>query len=157
MSPEALTPVLHQCPGCWSWSMRTPDRDYECECGQRLSVVDLRGQEAADPSGLRGALSMLAAEARIVIDRTPIMVDARDLMTAIESAEDALAAGATERPLDVERLALAMKSIDLDMADLPGGESLSDPADDPIRREYAAEVARRYARLATATPEAGDA
>jgi hypothetical protein len=53
-----------------------------------------------------------------------------------------------EPGLDVERLAEAMRSIDLELADLPGGESLADPADDPVRREYAAEVARRYDRLA---------
>lgn len=40
---------LYQCPGCWSWGMWPIPKDelgsLECECGQRLTRVDLRGSE----------------------------------------------------------------------------------------------------------------
>lgn len=31
-----------QCPGCWSVSYNEPKNGWECECGEKLTVIDLR-------------------------------------------------------------------------------------------------------------------
>lgn len=33
---------LVQCPGCWAAAMARKDVDWECECGELMTVVDLR-------------------------------------------------------------------------------------------------------------------
>lgn len=33
---------LVQCPGCWAAAMARRDVDWECECGEPMTVVDLR-------------------------------------------------------------------------------------------------------------------
>jgi hypothetical protein len=36
----------HQCPGCWSVNLLPVGKDYECECGEALAVIDLRAEAA---------------------------------------------------------------------------------------------------------------
>ncbi len=37
--------LMHQCPGCWSVSALPATADgYECECGERLTLIDLRAR-----------------------------------------------------------------------------------------------------------------
>jgi hypothetical protein len=37
----------HQCPGCFSVTVFAGDgRDYECDCGEKLTRIDLRDSEA---------------------------------------------------------------------------------------------------------------
>lgn len=43
--PQTAAGMLHQCPGCWGWSSHPADRTWECECGERLSRIDLRNPE----------------------------------------------------------------------------------------------------------------
>jgi len=38
-------PLLQQCPGCWSTGRGAAD--IECECGERMAVVDLRAALAS--------------------------------------------------------------------------------------------------------------
>lgn len=33
---------LVQCPACWTAAMARKDVDWECECGELMTVVDLR-------------------------------------------------------------------------------------------------------------------
>jgi hypothetical protein len=42
---------LYQCPGCWSWGMHkvpATDGSLECECGERMACIDLRGEGKDD-------------------------------------------------------------------------------------------------------------
>ncbi len=34
---------LAQCPGCWAYGLILEGRDSECKCGERMTIVDLRG------------------------------------------------------------------------------------------------------------------
>jgi hypothetical protein len=36
----------YQCPGCWSVLLRTTDKDWECDCGELMTNIDLRDQPA---------------------------------------------------------------------------------------------------------------
>lgn len=47
-----------QCPGCWSVSHNDPEKDWECECGEKLTVIDLRdkGDGGAPLTADRGEL-----------------------------------------------------------------------------------------------------
>lgn len=35
---------LHQCPGCWAIALVPGGIEYECECGERMTLVDLRAR-----------------------------------------------------------------------------------------------------------------
>ena len=42
---------LYQCPGCWGWGLhKVPPSDgsLECECGEKLDCIDLRGEHDGD-------------------------------------------------------------------------------------------------------------
>ncbi len=44
--------MLYQCPGCWSYSTNTQTRGgYECDCGERLTLIDLRARTSDGPHG----------------------------------------------------------------------------------------------------------
>ena len=53
--PAPLTPLIGQCPGCWSYH-RVADYDRECECGERIEVIDLRTARTPSQPDLREAL-----------------------------------------------------------------------------------------------------
>lgn len=43
---------LYQCPGCWSYSVNEQTRSgYECDCGERLTLIDLRARTVDGPHG----------------------------------------------------------------------------------------------------------
>lgn len=53
LCPQVQRPDLlasrrsYQCPGCWARCELlppTPEGSYECDCGERLTCVDLRGE-----------------------------------------------------------------------------------------------------------------
>ena len=35
---------VHQCPGCWAIACVPAGVEYECECGERMTLVDLRAR-----------------------------------------------------------------------------------------------------------------
>jgi hypothetical protein len=39
--------LLHQCPGCWSYTLHEPPEGgwVECDCGEKMDVVDLRDKK----------------------------------------------------------------------------------------------------------------
>lgn len=39
---------VYQCPGCWSYGLYEDPAEgayYECECGEKLSMIDLRNPD----------------------------------------------------------------------------------------------------------------
>jgi hypothetical protein len=40
--------LLGQCPGCWAVHRLPSTADYECECGERVTVIDLRPAALSD-------------------------------------------------------------------------------------------------------------
>lgn len=54
-------PLMHQCPGCWSAGFHEPPEDgwIECDCGEKMDVIDLR---AAEPRGAVERIEQLEAE-----------------------------------------------------------------------------------------------
>jgi len=49
--------LIGQCPGCWAFHRVPTTVDYECECGERIEIVDLRAalNAAPAPAPERGA------------------------------------------------------------------------------------------------------
>lgn len=51
MSDQQRSIRLYQCPGCWGWGMNKVPPTYgslECECGERMACIDLRGEDEND-------------------------------------------------------------------------------------------------------------
>lgn len=121
-----------------------PGEPYQVPCGScgTLGYIEVR-QPPADTSGLREAAQAVVA----AYERTGWPAP-----EAMDRLRQALAATATERPLDVERLARAFDKVWREDGWEPTGVS-REP------REEAERIAAEYARLspATATPEAEDA
>jgi hypothetical protein len=40
--------LLGQCAGCWAVHRLPSTADYECECGERVTVIDLRAAALSD-------------------------------------------------------------------------------------------------------------
>jgi hypothetical protein len=119
-------PMLYCSCGLWQWTTAVRDVD----------LSHFRGREAADTSGLREALTLMVEHH----DAHPAII----LGHACAEVEYARAAleGATERPLDVERLAATMHA-------LHPGSILIDC--ERIDRRDATVLAAEYARLASPT------
>lgn len=54
---------VYQCPGCWSVTVNPnpADGDWECECGERLTCIDLRAASPSDTRSVDG-LDVVRAE-----------------------------------------------------------------------------------------------
>jgi hypothetical protein len=35
---------VHQCPGCWAIALVADGVEYECQCGERMTLIDLRAR-----------------------------------------------------------------------------------------------------------------
>ena len=59
---------LYQCPGCWSYLFMAPlDGGYECECGEGMTLIDLRNGRLTEAL-LAAAKWKQAFEERLVMD-----------------------------------------------------------------------------------------
>lgn len=41
---RAASSRVYQCPGCWAIALLAGGVEYECECGERMTLVDLRAR-----------------------------------------------------------------------------------------------------------------
>ena len=91
MAEKTIT-VLFQCPGCWSTGRGPVGADWECDCGEKMTCVDLRAAldhpaQPAEPDPVE--CDECGLHAAGVLNAEEVEADADDLVRAIKEVASA--------------------------------------------------------------------